>query len=139
MPRLSKDPDSIPGLTWPTLTFADRLTIDLGGDRGDLVLEYSAAATPRATSSPGCPEQKILFAGDLVEAQAALYTGDAFHRDWSTATLDRVKAFGAEQLIGGRGAVAAGRDEVDAAIEQTRHFLPPCSAGRRRAPGAAAR
>ena len=38
------------------------------------------------------PQQKILFAGDLVEAQAALYTGDAFHRDWSTATLDARRA-----------------------------------------------
>src|SRR2546421_4292297 len=32
MPRLFKDPDSIPGLTWPTLTFSDTVEIDLGGD-----------------------------------------------------------------------------------------------------------
>jgi len=69
------------------------------------------------------PRQRILFAGDLVEAQAALYTGDAFHADWSTGTLDRVKAFGAEALIGGRGAIPRGREAVDAAIEQTRDFL----------------
>ena len=40
MPRLAEQADSVPGLTWPTLTFSDRLTIDLGGDRGDLVLHY---------------------------------------------------------------------------------------------------
>ena len=40
MPRLAEAADSVPGLTWPTLTFSDRLTIDLGGDRGDLVLQY---------------------------------------------------------------------------------------------------
>src|SRR5436190_4688496 len=34
MPRLFREPASIPGLTWPTLTFNDRLRIPLGGDRG---------------------------------------------------------------------------------------------------------
>jgi hypothetical protein len=69
------------------------------------------------------PAQRILFAGDLVEAQAALYTGDAFHLDWSAGTLDRVQHFGAETLVGGRGMVPRGRGAVDAAIEQTRDFL----------------
>src|SRR4051812_41203106 len=84
MPRLFEEPESIPGLTWPTLTFRDRLTIELGGDRGELVLGFlgrghtegaivarlpqqeigfprdlrGAAATPRATSSPGCPSRR---------------------------------------------------------------------------------
>ncbi len=69
------------------------------------------------------PKHKILFAGDLVEAQAALYTGDAFHRDWSSTTLDAVAALGAEVLVGGRGAVAVGAEAVTAAISQTRSFL----------------
>jgi hypothetical protein len=69
------------------------------------------------------PRTRVLFAGDLVETRAALYTGDAFHGDWSAGTLDRVAAFGAEALVGGRGAVARGREAVDAAITQTRHFL----------------
>src|SRR5438094_223302 len=69
------------------------------------------------------PKQEIVFAGDLVESQAALYTGDAFHFDWAAGTLDRIKALGATQLIGGRGKIARGREEVDAAIEQTRDFL----------------
>src|ERR1041384_8319446 len=38
MPRLFKEPDSIPGLTWPTQTFSDQVTIQLGGDRGELQL-----------------------------------------------------------------------------------------------------
>src|SRR5690606_15930944 len=68
------------------------------------------------------PRHKILFAGDLVDAQAALYTGDAFHREWATGTLDRVKAPEAEQLVGGRRAVTRGRAGVDDASEQTRTF-----------------
>ena len=123
MPRLFKDPDSIPGLTWPTLTFSDRATIDLGGERGELVLEYCGRGHTEGDMVAWLPRQKILFAGDLVESQAALYTGDAFHREWAATTLDRVAAYGAETLIGGRGVIARGPAGVAAAVAQTRHFL----------------
>lgn len=123
MPRLFKEPGSIPGLTWPTQTFSETVTIDLGRERGDLELKFLGRGHTEGDIVAWLPKQKILFAGDLVEAEAALYTGDAFHRDWAGSTLDRVKALGAEQLIGGRGAVVNGREAVDAAIEQTRHFL----------------
>lgn len=123
MPRLFKEPESIPGLTWPTLTFTDQLTIQLGGDRGELVMQYCGRGHTAGDIVVWLPKQKIMFAGDLVESEAALYTGDAFHRDWSTSTLDRVAAFGAEQLVGGRGGIARGQAAVDAAIAQTRGFL----------------
>jgi glyoxylase-like metal-dependent hydrolase (beta-lactamase superfamily II) len=123
MPRLFRDPASIPGLTWPTTTFSDRLTIHLGGTRGELVLAYCGRGHTEGDIVAWLPRQKILFAGDLVEAQAALYTGDAFHAAWASGTLDAVAAFGAQSLVGGRGAVARGRAAVDAAIVQTRDFL----------------
>jgi glyoxylase-like metal-dependent hydrolase (beta-lactamase superfamily II) len=123
MPRLFREPEGIPGLTHPDIVFNDRLEIPLGGDRGDLVLQYCGRGHTAGDICAWLPKHKILFAGDLVEAAAALYTGDAFHFDWSSGTLDAVKAFEAEVLIGGRGATAHGRDAVDAAIEQTRGFL----------------
>ncbi|HEX6931058.1 MAG TPA: MBL fold metallo-hydrolase [Streptosporangiaceae bacterium] len=123
MPRLFRDPASIPGLTWPTATFSDRFTIALGGDRGDLVLAYCGRGHTEGDIVAWLPAKKILFAGDLVEAQAALYTGDAFHQDWRGGTLDAVAALGAESLVGGRGAVAHGAQAVAAAIGQTRDFL----------------
>ncbi|MER6946278.1 MBL fold metallo-hydrolase [Nonomuraea sp. NPDC000554] len=123
MPRLFKEPGSIPGLTWPTATFSERFSIDLGGGRGDLVLEYCGRGHTEGDLVAWLPKQRILFAGDLVESQAALYTGDAFHREWSSSTLDHVASFGAETLVGGRGAVARGREGVAAAIAQTRDFL----------------
>nr|MDT0252267.1 MBL fold metallo-hydrolase [Endozoicomonas sp.] len=123
MPRLFREPEGISGLTHPDIIFNDRLEIPLGGQRGNLVLEYCGRGHTAGDLCAWLPEQKILFAGDLVEAQAALYTGDAFHFDWSTTTLDKVKAYGAETLVGGRGAVVHGRDSVDAAIEQSRNFL----------------
>jgi glyoxylase-like metal-dependent hydrolase (beta-lactamase superfamily II) len=123
MPRLFEEPESIPGLTRPTLTFQDRLTIELGGDRGRLVLQFLGRGHTEGDIVAWLPKDGIVFAGDLVESQAALYTGDAFHFDWAAGTLDRVKALGARQLVGGRGAIARGREQVDAAIEQTRGFL----------------
>ena len=123
MPRLAEGADAVPGLTWPTLTFSDRLTIDLGGERGDLVLQYCGRGHTEGDIVAWLPRQGILFAGDLVEAEAALYTGDAFHREWATGTLDRVAALGAQTLVGGRGGVSSGADAVANAIGQTRHFL----------------
>jgi glyoxylase-like metal-dependent hydrolase (beta-lactamase superfamily II) len=122
MPRLFKEPDSIPGLTWPTQTFSDQVTIQLGGDRGELQLKYLGRGHTEGDIVAWLPQQRILFAGDLVESQAALYTGDAFHKDWSTSTLDNIATLEASTLVGGRGAIARG-EGVAAAIDQTRHFL----------------
>lgn len=123
MPRLFKNPEEIPGLTRPTTTFKDSFQIDLGGDRGHLDLQFCGRGHTAGDIVVWHEKSRTLFAGDLVEAEAALYTGDAFHFDWSSATLDRVKAFRAENIIGGRGAIARGIDATDKAVEQTRAFL----------------
>lgn len=123
MPRLFKEPEDIPGLTWPDLTFDDHMAIELGGDRGHLDLQFCGRGHTAGDIVVWHDKTKTLFAGDLVEAEAALYTGDAFHFDWSERTLDTVKKFHAEKLVGGRGAVAMGLEACDAAIEQTREFL----------------
>lgn len=123
MPRLFKEPEGIPGLTWPDLTFEDHLAIELGGDRGRIDLQFCGRGHTAGDIIAWHDVSRTLFAGDLVEAQAALYTGDAHHFDWSTATLDRLLEFPAEYLIGGRGAVAKGPQACKAAVEQTREFL----------------
>lgn len=123
MPRLFKQPEEIPGLTRPTQTFGDNHVIELGGDRGRIELQFCGRGHTAGDVIAWHDKTKTMFAGDLVEAQAALYTGDAFHMDWSSGTLDRLKAYRAEHLVGGRGDVAMGTEACDAAIEQTRGFL----------------
>lgn len=123
MPRLFKEAQEVPGLTRPTQTFATEHRIELGGTRGTLDLRFCGRGHTAGDIVAWHAKSGTLFAGDLVEAEAALYTGDAFHFDWAGGTLDTVKAFRADKLVGGRGAVARGVDATDAAIEQTRSFL----------------
>jgi glyoxylase-like metal-dependent hydrolase (beta-lactamase superfamily II) len=120
MPRLFTGADTIPGLTHPTDTFDDTLELRLGERRVEL--RYLGRGHTSGDIVVWLPEEGILFAGDLVEAQAAPYMGDAHIADWSTTTLDNVAALGAEQLVGGRGPVVRGAD-VGRAIEDTRAFL----------------
>lgn len=123
MPRLFKEPEGIPGLTRPTITFDDHYQIELGGDRGRIDLQFCGRGHTAGDIVAWHEKSGTLFAGDLVEAEAALYTGDASHFDWAAGTLDKVKSFRSTNLIGGRGPVAKGIAATDAAIEQTREFL----------------
>jgi glyoxylase-like metal-dependent hydrolase (beta-lactamase superfamily II) len=120
MPRLFQGAETIPGLTHPTLTFEEQMTLDLG-DRM-VELRYLGRGHTSGDLVVWLPEERICFAGDLVEAQAAPYMGDAHIDDWSGPTLDAVAELGADQLIGGRGPVVRGT-AVGQAIDDTRAFL----------------
>ena len=120
MPRLFAGAETIPGLTRPTDTFDDTLTLDLGNRRVEL--RHLGRGHTSGDLVVWLPDERILFAGDLVEAQAAPYMGDAHVADWSTMTLDHVAALDAAQLVGGRGPVVRG-SEVATAIDDTRAFL----------------
>jgi glyoxylase-like metal-dependent hydrolase (beta-lactamase superfamily II) len=120
MPRLFAGAETIPGLTHPTVTFEDTLTLDLGNRRVEL--RYLGRGHTSGDIVVWLPDERILFAGDLVEAQAAPYMGDCYPGAWSTATLDAVAALRADQLVGGRGPVVSG-EAVSTAIKDTRAFL----------------
>jgi glyoxylase-like metal-dependent hydrolase (beta-lactamase superfamily II) len=120
MPRLFAGAETIPGLTRPTHTFDDAMTIDLGNR--SVELRHLGRGHTSGDLVVWLPDERICFAGDLVEAQAAPYMGDAHVTDWSTTTLDHVADLGADQLVGGRGPVVRGAD-VSTAIDDTRAFL----------------
>jgi glyoxylase-like metal-dependent hydrolase (beta-lactamase superfamily II) len=120
MPRLFTGAETIPGLTRPTHTFDGALILDLGNRRVEL--RHLGRGHTGGDLVVWLPEERICFAGDLVEAQAAPYMGDAHIGDWRGGTLDAVAALGAEQMVGGRGPVVRGA-AVTRAIEDTRTFL----------------
>ncbi len=119
-PRLFRDVGSVPGLTWPTVTFSDEMTVWLGRRRVEL--RYLGRGHTEGDIVIWLPGERVLFAGDLVEAQAAPYMGDAFVADWAGPTLARVAALGAGALVGGRGPTVRG-GAVARAVDQTRDFL----------------
>jgi glyoxylase-like metal-dependent hydrolase (beta-lactamase superfamily II) len=128
MPRLFVGAETIPGLTRPTDTFTDALSIDLG-DRV-VELRYLGRGHTAGDIVAWLPEERICFGGDLVEAQAAPYMGDAHIADWRGPTLDAVAALEARQLVGGRGPVVRG-PAVEQAIGDTRAFLSAVLEGTR--------
>jgi glyoxylase-like metal-dependent hydrolase (beta-lactamase superfamily II) len=119
-PRLFRDLDSVPGLTHPTMTFTEELRVSLG-DR-DVILRFLGRGHTEGDAVVWLPGERVLFAGDLVEAAATPYCGDAFLNDWRGATLDRVAALDARALVPGRGPAVSG-DQVGAAISETRDYL----------------
>jgi glyoxylase-like metal-dependent hydrolase (beta-lactamase superfamily II) len=118
-PRLFRGKESIPGLTWPRLTFHGRMTLWMGS-REVRIIHIGRSHTAGDTVV-WLPKEKVLFAGDAVEFGATPYCGDAHFADWP-GTLAAIKALGAERLVPGRGRSLIGAAEVDAAIAGTSDF-----------------
>jgi glyoxylase-like metal-dependent hydrolase (beta-lactamase superfamily II) len=118
-PRLFRGRDSIPGLTWPHLTFHRRMTLWLG-EREVQIIHIGRSHTAGDTVV-WLPKEKVLFAGDTVEFGATPYCGDAHFTDWP-ATLEAVRALGAEKMVPGRGRSLLASSEVEEAIAGTSAF-----------------
>lgn len=119
-PRLFQGVESVPGLTWPTLTFEHSMTLWMGKRRVEL--KHIGRGHTKGDIVVWLPEEKVLFSGDLVEFGATPYTGDAYLRDWPQ-TLANVRALGAEKLVPGRGDALTTPETVEAAISGTQDFL----------------
>lgn len=119
-PRLFRGADSIPGLTWPSLTFEGRLTLWLGKRRVDL-FQPGRGHTAGDTVA-WVPDSNVLFSGDLVEYRSACYCGDAFLREWP-ATLQALVDLNPEAVMPGRGDALEDPETVDAAFQGTTEFI----------------
>ena len=119
-PRLFEGHESIPGLTWPTTTFNDKMTVYLGNRRVDLM--HLGRAHTAGDIVAHVPDQNVMFTGDIVEYHSACYCGDGYYGEWG-GTLDKIKAFDVAAIAPGRGDALVGRDMVNAAIENTRDFV----------------
>lgn len=118
-PRLFRGKETIPGLTWPQVTFQGRMTLWMG-NREVQIIRIGRSHTAGDTVV-WLPREKVCFAGDTVEYGATPYCGDAHFTDWPT-TLAAVRALGAEKLVPGRGRSLMTRAEVEEGIAQTAAF-----------------
>ena len=120
-PRLFQNVESVPdGLTWPTMTFNQKMTLWLGKLEGQ-ILQMGRGHTKGDTVA-WLPQEKILFSGDLVEFDATPYAGDAYFQDWPQ-TLDNIAALKPEKLVPGRGAALQTPEQVQAGLAGTRAFI----------------
>jgi glyoxylase-like metal-dependent hydrolase (beta-lactamase superfamily II) len=119
-PRLFRSVESVPGLTWPTLTFKGEMTLWLG-QLEVKILQLGRGHT-KGDTVVWLPQEKILFSGDLVEYEATPYAGDAYFNDWPR-TLQALAALQPAKLVPGRGASLQTREQVQAGLSATQGFL----------------
>ncbi|MEO8835434.1 MAG: MBL fold metallo-hydrolase [Caldimonas sp.] len=121
-PRLFRNVESVPpGLTWPTITFEGKMSVWLG-KKVEVKIAQIGRGHTKGDTLAYLEDQKICFAGDLVEYQSTAYAGDCYFRDWP-ATLDRLATFGFTKLVPGRGAALETAAGVNEAIVSTREFI----------------
>ena len=129
-PRLFRNAESVTGLTWPTLVIGGgdpvkgevpgKLTLDLGGVKVDVW--HPGPGHTRGDTIAWIAAEKVLFSGDLVEYEAGVYTGDAQLEEWP-ATLEVLRALGAEAIVPGRGEAMKGAANVHKALDYTKRWV----------------
>ncbi|WP_322518284.1 MBL fold metallo-hydrolase [Rhodopseudomonas palustris] len=119
-PRLFQDAESIPGLTWPTLTFDGEMSIYLG--KREVRLMQLGAGHTSGDIVAWVPDAEVMFTGDLVEYHSACYCGDAYLREWPM-TLNEIREFNPKAIAPGRGDALKGLETTREAIAMTRDFV----------------
>ncbi len=119
-PRLFRAKETIPGLTWPTVVFHQRITLRLGEREVQII--HAGRGHTRGDTIAWLPREKVLFSGDLVEYGATPYCGDAHFTDWP-GTLDRLASFRPQALVPGRGDALTTPEQVGQGLSETRAFL----------------
>ncbi len=119
-PRLFQGHESIPGLTWPTITFSERMTLYLGKRRVDL--QHLGRAHTAGDIVAFVPDANVMFTGDIVEYHSACYCGDGHFADWPE-TLANIGSFELDAIAPGRGDALIGAEMVDEALNNTADFV----------------
>ncbi|QDM24719.1 MBL fold metallo-hydrolase [Tardiphaga sp. vice304] len=119
-PRLFQGSESIPGLTWPTLTFEGEMSLFLG--KREVRLMQLGAGHTSGDIVAWVPDAEVMFSGDLIEYHSACYCGDAYLREWP-ATLNEILEFNPKAIAPGRGDALKGTATTREAIAMTRDFV----------------
>jgi glyoxylase-like metal-dependent hydrolase (beta-lactamase superfamily II) len=119
-PRLFRDAQSIPGLTWPTLAFEKEIMLFLG--KREVKLMQLGAGHTSGDIVAWVPDAGVMFTGDLIEYHSACYCGDAHLRAWPQ-TLNAIRDFNPKAVAPGRGDALSSRQMVNEALAMTRDFV----------------
>ncbi len=119
-PRLFRSVETIPGLTWPTITFTDCMTLFLG--RTEVQIIHAGRGHTKGDTIVWLPQERVLFSGDLVEYGATPYCGDAHLQDWPQ-TLQKLRELKPLALVPGRGDALTGEQAVEDGLAGTQAFI----------------
>ncbi len=119
-PRLFQAVETVEGLTWPTITFKDRMTVWLGKLQVDII--HAGRGHTKGDTIVWLPEERTLFSGDLVEYGATPYAGDAHFADWPQ-TLQRLRELKPAALVPGRGDALMTPEQVEEGLAGTQQFI----------------
>ena len=105
-------PEQIDGrkISVPSLTFSDRMLIDLG----DVMVELIYIAPSHTTGSimVSIPQRKVLFAGDILFTDFHPYVAEGDISGWAR-NLDYIAELNVEQIIPGHGPISGKKDIVE--------------------------
>ncbi len=118
-PRLFRGKESIPGLTWPDITFHREMTLWLG--RREVRIIHVGRSHTAGDTVVWLPKERVMFAGDTVEFGATPYCGDAHFADWP-GTLEKIRKLAPEKLVPGRGRSLVTRADVEEGLSGTAAF-----------------
>jgi len=119
-PRLFRSVETIPGLTWPTITFNDRMTLWLGQTEVQII--HAGRGHTKGDTIVWLPKERVLFSGDLVEYGATPYCGDAHLQDWPQ-TLQKLRDLKPLALVPGRGDALLSERAVEDGLAGTQAFI----------------
>jgi glyoxylase-like metal-dependent hydrolase (beta-lactamase superfamily II) len=119
-PRLFRSVETVPGLTWPTITFSDRMTVWLG--KTEVQIIHAGRGHTKGDTIVWLPKERVLFSGDLVEYGATPYCGDAHLQDWPQ-TLQKLRDLKPLALVPGRGDALTTERAVEDGLAGTQAFI----------------
>ncbi len=97
-------------ITYPTLTFSNRMRIDLGDEKVELI--YPKASHTDGSILVYVPGRKALFTGDILFTGYYPFIGEGDIKSW-TRVLDHVLTMDADAIIPGHGPLSSRKDVRD--------------------------
>jgi cyclase len=97
-------------LAYPTLTFSDRVTLNVGNNQIELLFIGPSHTTGSVLVF--IPQEKVLFAGDLLFTNCHPFLGEANIEGW-IKVLDYIMTMDVDKIIPGHGPVSSKKDVAD--------------------------
>lgn len=97
-------------ISYPTLTFDNRIRLDLGNTRVEII--YLGPSHTTGSVLVYLPQDKVLFTGDILFTDFHPFLGNADIEGW-IKVLDHILAMDVDKIIPGHGPVSSKKDIAD--------------------------